>query len=158
MFPNTYVYFCLCIRISFPSLTMTGCRKGVTTPKLSLYPPPPLISTWNLYNDTGRMEWGNARSNPCNYLILLFKRHIYLKRKDVLNFLGSKAHKKILKNRTSYRITKRKNRLPPQEVEQVSHCGVNCTRLASHLGNYFPTGMEGRKGGGRFFRGEWHRT
>ena len=33
-----------------------------------------------------------------NHLILIFKRYIYLKRKDGLNFYGSKAYIKSIKN------------------------------------------------------------
>ena len=74
-----------------------------------------------------------------NHLIQIFKRYIYLKRKDGLNFCGLIAYIKSIENiRTSYRLTKTKLRLPPYKMEQVNHCVIKHTRVLSMLGNCFP--------------------
>ena len=87
-----------------------------------------------------------------NYVILIFKRYIYLKRKDGLNFYGLKAYIKSIENIERH-IASQRQKFDYHQMEQVNCCIIKYTRVLSMLGNCFPDwGGVGVLGGGCLVR------
>ena len=80
-----------------------------------------------------------------NHVILIFKRYIYLNRKDGLNFYGLKAYIKSIENIERH-IASQRQKLDyhHKKMEQLNNCVIKNTIVLSMVGNCFPDWSGGK--------------